>query len=880
MCKTVLMAGGLGIFKEHTPLHVFDNWSCDDRRLITFFHLQFICLFTLPTIHTFSFCFLLSIGCRPNLIWILILLMIQVQPMHMMTISRINYGTIFEKYSDVYFSAEHWTHTFVFKLEKPEYLNPFWAACNCTNINDMFHPDYKYVFSELSQLHNNTLTDVDNTIENIFKLIPSHNKHISRRRRAILPIIGSISRSLFGIGTVEEIEKLANVVNRIKHRQDKVIDGFSHEIDILHSVIGATDHRINNLVKGIKLNNMALTRIDNEFKTNIENAQQKTSWVMSVLIDQMHKTSQITQIFSKLMLGIHGLLQNKLTTNLVPYSTLEKTLQEIQHTLAIKRPGFQLLFTDPHFYYRHENVFFFRHENEIMVTLKFPIGKLHKPMTLLKVQMHKVPVHTSSNHATAILDLPTYLAVSKDLKFYSNIQNKDIQNCHKYNKVIFCNHNTELIPESHWTCSFALFKDNQQEIKNTCNFRFLPHGIMPTVKLINQTHLLIYNTSELNLQCYNGMKTINGCFFCLMTLPCNCSLNTKQLYVPERWTGCHEQTTNISLIHPVNLAILQEFFHPKQLVQISSHSTFPVPLNVSIPQFKLQTNNISEIVANDHQDHLNLRKIIQLSKQNKVIFSSLAEAIMPNETLNTKAVSVNLILSIIATVLALLATGFLIILFRKYRYICLALAAHQLLPEAAAFPSLPSFYYTMSTEKTMTTTYPALTLAQISDTSTMYLVAFTVCILVVVIVRKILNSKFKTILVLEITDGIECIRVNVQTLPANIASCHFSGVNVLKNITLTASIIPKLTINWGDLTITNSMFKTELQLQSTIRLNPYKGVLLKKVLSNKFSMFIWISHNNVCIPIKLCQPMCKECSPQGIICAGTSNSGSNTPLLK
>ena len=154
----------------------------------------------------------------------------------------------------------------------------------------------------------------------------------------------------------------------------------------------------------------------------------------------------------------------------------------------------------------------------------------------------------------------------------------------------------------------------------------------------------------------------------------------------------------------------------------------------------------------------------------------------------------------------------------------------------------------MSTEKTMTTTYPALTLAQISDTSTMYLVAFTVCILVVVIVRKILNSKFKTILVLEITDGIECIRVNVQTLQANIASCHFSGVNVLKNITLTASIIPKLTINWGDLTITNSMFKTELQLQSTIRLNPYKGVLLKKVLSNKFSMFIWISHNNVCIP--------------------------------
>ena len=172
-----------------------------------------------------------------------------------------------------------------------------------------------------------------------------------------------------------------------------------------------------------------------------------------------------------------------------------------------------------------------------------------------------------------------------------------------------------------------------------------------------------------------------------MMLPCNCSLNTEHLYVPERWTGCHEQTTNISLIHPVNLTILQEFFHPKQVEQISSHSTFPVPLNVSIPQFKLQTSNISEIVANDHQDHLNLRKMIQLSKENKLIFSSLAEAMLPSETLNTNlAVSVNLILSVIATVLASLATGFLIIRFRKYRYICLALAAHPRRQHFLAYP--------------------------------------------------------------------------------------------------------------------------------------------------------------------------------------------------
>ena len=73
--------------------------------------------------------------------------------------------------------------------------------------------------------------------------------------------------------------------------------------------MGTTDHRISNLVKGIKENNMLLTKIDNDFKLNLENWQQKTSWIMSVLIDQLHKSSQISQIFSNLKLGVHGLMQ-------------------------------------------------------------------------------------------------------------------------------------------------------------------------------------------------------------------------------------------------------------------------------------------------------------------------------------------------------------------------------------------------------------------------------------------------------------------------------------------------------------------------------------------------------------------------------------------
>ena len=803
----------------------------------------------------------------------------QAQPVHTSTISRINYGTIFEKYSDIYFSAEHWTHTFIFKLEKSKDINPFWPACNCTNVDGIFHPDFKYVFGKLSKLHNITLAEVDNTVDNILKLIPTHKIHISRRRRSILPIIGTVSRSLFGTATVEEVEKIANFVNRVKNKQNQIIEGFSHEINILHSFMGTTDHRISNLVKGIKENNMLLTKIDNDFKLNLENWQQKTSWIMSVLIDQLHKSSQISQIFSNLMLGVHGLMQNRLTTNLVPYATLAKTLTQVQSALTVERPGFQLLFTDPHFYYRHENVISYRHNNEILVTIKFPIGRLHKPMHLQRIQVYNVPVGTTSNHATTILDLPPFIAMSRNSKYYAEIQNIDLQKCHKYNKVIFCDYNIELIPTSHWTCSLALFKDNTQEVKNTCNFRFIPNGIQPSLRLLNQTHFLIYNISQINLQCSDGIKNINGCFFCILMLPCNCSLRTEHYYIPEKWTGCHNQNNNVSRIHPINLAILQEYFHAEKLKRVSSHSTFPVPLNISIPNFKLHASNISEIVANDGQAHLNLKKMIELSKKNKVIFSSLAEALIPTNEGNPNDVTASFILSIVASILASLATAFSIILFRKYQYICLTLAVRQMVPEAAAY-SLPSFYYTLSTEAPITTSYPMLTLSQISDTSTIYLTVFIICFCIAMFVRKLLKPKFKTVLVLEITNGLRCIQVHVQSLPSNVASCHFVGTNVLTDITITSSITPLLRINWGDLLVTNSMLKNELQLQSFIRLNPYKGFLLKKMLKNKFAMFIWINHNNVCMPIKLCKPSCNECLPQSVIYSSTSQSTSETLLLK
>ena len=48
------------------------------------------------------------------------------------------------------------------------------------------------------------------------------------------------------------------------------------------------------------------------------------------------------------MARIFNLMQNKLTTNIIPDKILANTVKDIQETLNAKRLEFQLLFSDPH----------------------------------------------------------------------------------------------------------------------------------------------------------------------------------------------------------------------------------------------------------------------------------------------------------------------------------------------------------------------------------------------------------------------------------------------------------------------------------------------------------------------------------------------------
>ena len=536
--------------------------------------------------------------------------------------------------------------------------------------------------------------------------------------------MADIGQSLFGFTTTKQIEQLRNAMNRILHTQNREIKGFEHEIDIMHSFMTTTDKRINNVVKGLKENNIVINQLNNQFQNEYKTLEEKTSIIMSILTDQIYKSSELINSYSKLMNGIFNLLQKKLSTDILPYKILQDTISNIQDMLKAKRPGFQLMFKDPHFYFRHDHFFFHRQDNKIMITLKFPIGTLHKPLTLYKVKNFPVPLNISSKHATSILDLPHYIAITHDQSYYAEISKDQLAYCKSYNKLFYCNVNIALTHFSFTKCVLALFKDDRTTIRNTCNFRFMPHSLQSSLEQLNQTHLLIYNISSLTLKCDNSSTIVDGCTFCILKLPCNCELITNQYYLPQRWDGCHHDTTTISKVHPVNLALLQEYFTENELKNITSETTFKTAINITTPPFKIFNHGISEIIANDQHSHMSLQKMINMSKQNKLMFTSLADSMYNEASYIQKPFPMELILAILGTSLAATALIMFIFLLRKYNFLVTVLVINELLPKSNAFTTPPSFHYTWPTQETTNLPSNNVSISYISDITNLVLAKY------------------------------------------------------------------------------------------------------------------------------------------------------------
>ncbi|KAK3099326.1 hypothetical protein FSP39_002667 [Pinctada imbricata] len=766
------------------------------------------------------------------------------------SINRINYGVIFAQDNDLVLSREYWRHTFHVPIPKKFKLS---AIPECKGRSDCNM--IKLLALQIHALHQEVLGELHETIKSVRSLVPQSKLFgKSRQGRALLPFIGTLSRGLFGLATMDDINVMAGHINAIAASTNKLSAALVQHGKHLSSFMTLTDKRFDNIKKGLKLNSDKINKVTNLFSNKFLQFEHTVINMSDVLIQQVNKANILRSRLNKFENSIQSLVSGKITPHLISRSTLLSIIQQITKTLRKSYSQFQLTHTDPSYYFSHGKFVYARNFSSIYLTVKFPLTAHKRPLTLYKVISLPVPLKENSSsamHATQLLSLPDYFAITKHHDHFVPIAATDLVNC-VHDTEILCDMNLPLTPITIPDCTMALFSNNRDQIKKYCDFRYVPNLVKSNIIELSPTSVLVYNIKNLVLNCPSEQKVIPGCHFCVIHVPCRCSLSSDTLFFSPRLVNCYNSSSTMTRVHPVNLALLQEFFDESKLNSIFGDTTFPTPINLTIPEFQMFNHSFSNIVANDQKMHLSLKRIAKATREDQKVFKSLAEPILDGQIkLEPSWPSNTDIIALVSLSVAALCMVVLAILIFKIRKLSVALLVLQQVQHAKT-QTVPSFIYN-AVRPTTTESSSVLNFLQedISWSHLSVIIGIVVIVILVLILALLYKSKSKkcTSITLELTSGGTCVMIPVMEL-SMCPSYYDIPAPIIRGLSLTSFPGMKLMASWSPFTVTDVRTKTSFVVPNTITLNVFDYVKTKKILNQPYSAYFHVVHHDIAWSLK------------------------------
>ena len=746
----------------------------------------------------------------------------------------------------MYLSTESWLHTFEIPL--PRYFKNQ-MPINCTKTkSECFLQNT--LLQQIDIIKYQTISHVNNTLNFIHEIVPHTNlKASNRKTRSLLPFIGSLSKTLFNTATMDDVNILASHVNQLIRQSSKISHALYSQNNKISSFMTLTNNRITNLKNSIlnnhkELNNLA--HIVSESEIELKNLMLD---ITASLVKQINTASIIRQHFDKLHTAIESLLQGKISPFLISKQDMHHTIKQIQHVLNSKYTKYHITEKNPTYYYQNAKIIYMRHSSSLYLTVKFPISSYNHPMKLYEVISLPVPINATSSHATQLLDLPKYIMITDHLQHYTTLDSEALTTCN-YAGNYHCKFSKSMSPFSNPSCILALFTNKKLQIQKLCNFRFISNILESKIIELTSTSLLIYNTYDLAMDCPTIQKVISGCKFCIMKVPCQCTISTQSLYFSSKLGNCQNASTDITQLHPVNLALLHEFLQDKSLDTIFGDTLFKKPIDVSLPSFQMYNHKFSEFLVNDKKDHLSMTKMVQATKNQSVIFQSLSEPLLDGQiSLSQQWPDTNaiLIFSTMAT------TGFTLLLsiflFYKYKQLC----AMFLMIKQAKAASLPHFEYTIPTSTAMPNFDFYDFIQELNLTHGILVInILTFIFILVILIQNCLKRKRKSAqLMLEITTGGKCLTLKIQELFLCPSYFIIKPPTTLRNCILSDFWECALFIDWPDFTITNKSTSSNMLVDSKVKLSYYEWYQLKYMLTEPYAAYIIVNHQGTSTPLNL-----------------------------
>ena len=550
-------------------------------------------------------------------------------------------------------------------------------------------------------------------------------------------------------------------------------------------------------------------------------------------------------------------MQRKLSPILIDHDTLTQTLQDIQSQLQQQHPDFTLVHKHPRYYYQSSKVLYAGQVEQILIVVEIPIASTTTRFNLYHVLTFPVPFNDSSADGTLITNLPDFVAISTDKRFVIEIPSSQMALCHGRHSI-FCPDKFPHKPFSTPSCVTAMFQ--KTKVKENCHFQFQESVIVPSILELDEGTLLLTHIPELIFTCHNVVTKKPGCSFCLLKLPCFCSVLAGDFSFSPRLASCQDTSAVTMVPSPgINLALLQHFFNDSSVAETNADKWYLSKVPYSIPPLRIaSSDSFQQHAKTDQKLRMSLRDVTNHMKTGKAVYRSAMDAFMLQGQFedDSQQWQWSHVLAYISFGLTIVLCVVVFIMCQKLRTLLTIIAVAQAPVARAAYPTLtwpdPNLPQADTNPAQASSTDTAFSLDSLTpvDHSVVSTQAFICVLLITVIVIHIKlifrSMNYTSEVMLEVCS--HTLRVNVFL--CSVAKCPGDYCIPITTWIRSLSVKPlyhlwgELHLNWPQLTLKDRRTGQIIAIPKVVKLSMYETYKLKKMLEEDYTVFIKIKHGD------------------------------------
>ena len=427
---------------------------------------------------------------------------------------------------------------------------------------------------------------------------PVSVREARKTRGAPLGFIGSLSRSIFGTATINDVLALQAKVDAL-HREmlsDKTQLQNGTVKLIKHTMQGfdAISDRLGSVERNMARTAINFRKIESTMSSIQKNITSELAWgnflLLHISYSQLKLSTilQYEQHWTKWISGIEQLQQGQVPANLIPAHEVLSGLNNVDKNIADS--GLKLCMKNLDFLYNdHLSAFLYSHSH-LYIHLSLPLTRGDCTFMVYSLTSWPIPLTVNQSMGyTEVGNLPRKIALSSSAQQYALLTSEDLDRCMP-GHYLQCPHGLTLLDRTYVTCASAIWNDvDASTIHEKCHYTISPRLKFPTItKLIEQSRFIIASpSSEISFYNQEGFIKSQQCTYCVITIPCGqyIRVSNRTIYSVDKCIS------SVSVpIELVNLPLLGAF--NISLGEVSAGISVGKSVNLIIPNMSTIVNSV------------------------------------------------------------------------------------------------------------------------------------------------------------------------------------------------------------------------------------------------------------------------------------------------